>query len=160
MTTTADIQAVTDVVTLVTDQSDSFTMEAGIDMLAALAELKKQVTTAASMIEMHLCSILESPRVIDGKKYEVKSAGKWRPDHNLVNASVKRASIADHNGETRTSYDAVEEAMAIMHALYVSPSSMPKTGALERLGLGKDDVASFERTGIRLSVTELPIENV
>jgi hypothetical protein len=160
MPTTADIRAVTDLVTEVTNESDTLTMESGIDMLDVLADLKRAVTTATSMIEMHLCSILESPRVINGKKYEVKSAGKWRPDHNLVQASVKKASVVDHNGEIRTVFDAVEEAMAAMHALYVSPSSMPKTGALEQLGLDKGDIAQYERTGNRLSVTELPNENV
>jgi hypothetical protein len=156
MPTTQDIKAVTDLVESVTNESDSHTIESGIDMLEVLAELKRAVTTAASMIEMHLCSILESPRVINGKKYEVKSAGKWRPDHNLVHATVKKASIADENGEIRSPYDAAEEAIAFMHALYVSPSAMPKTGALEKLGLDKGDVAHYERTGNRLSVEDTP----
>jgi hypothetical protein len=159
MTTTADIQAVTDVVNAFTNESDSLTIEQGVEFLDVLNELKKAVATAIGMTEMHMCSILESPRIINGKQYEVKSAGKWRPDHDSVRAAVKRASIADpETGEMRTAFDAAEEAMELMYSLYVAPSSMPKTGALEKLGLDKGDVADYERAGIRLSVTEVPSE--
>jgi hypothetical protein len=159
MTTTADIQAITDVVTAYTNESDSLTVEQGVEFLDVLNELKRTVTAAISMTEMQMCSILESPRIMNGKQYEVKSAGKWRPDHSSVKAAVKRASVADpETGEMRTVFDAADQAMELMYALYVAPSTMPKTGALEKLGLDKGDVGHYERSGIRLSVTEVPHE--
>lgn len=154
MATKADVQAMALVLMEIGEESQSMTVESALDMLEQLNALKKDLGLVTSLIETHLCNTLESPREFNGKLYEVKSAGKWRPDHETVKAVVKRQSVVNmETGEILTPADAVERCMGLLYELYVQPASMPKTGALTKLGLDKPDVAHYERTGTRISVT-------
>lgn len=154
MATKADVQAMALVLMEISDESESMSVESAMEMLETLTALKKDVAMAISLIETHLCNTLESPREFNGNLYEVKSAGKWRPDHETVKAAVKRQSVVNMDtGEILTPADAVERCMGLLYELYVQPSLMPKVGALSKIGLDKPDIAHYERTGNRISVT-------
>lgn len=151
-----DILAALDVLGEVDEESDSLGITEAVDLLQAVEELLKAVRTTKGLLEAQLCNILESPRTIDGRLYEVKSDGKWRPDHSKVQAEVKKRSVVNtETGEILTAPEAVERAMAFMKKLYVSPQGMPKVGGLDQLELDKSDVARYEKFGKRLSVQEV-----
>jgi len=176
-----DLGAVSDLLSDLDEESDSLEIEAAAEMLDALKELMLSLRMSISLVETQLLNTLESPRAINGNLYEVlKSDGKWRPDHMPVDAAVRRASVADENGELREASDAVQEAIRLMADLYRAPSTMPKIGALEKLRLKKyqvaeqepgkpvlkvtpivesePDVAHYEKSGNRLSATAVVME--
>jgi hypothetical protein len=151
-----DIRAAIDVLVELQNDSDSLDIESAVAHREAVNELMTAVRTTLALIDTQLVSILESPREINGNRYEVrKSDGKWRPDHSKVQGAVKKAAIVDDNGEVRDTYDAVDRAMIAMEDLYVSASTMPKVGALDRLGLKKWQVASQEPGQRVLKVTPI-----
>ena len=154
--TPADLMAVADVFRDVDELSDSLDIESAVELLQAAKTVAKSLRTTIGLIETQLCNTLESPRTIDGRLYEVKSDGKWRPDHSKVQAAVKQHSMVDtQTGEMFDTSGAVDRCMTIMHNLYVSPQGMPKVGGLEQIGLDKPDVAHYDRVGKRLSVQEV-----
>lgn len=144
--TPEDIRAAADVLTDVNEASDSLSIEDAVSYREAVSDLMGAARMTLALIDTQLVTTLESPREINGMRYEVrKSDGKWRPDHAKVASTVKSYSLIDHDtGEMRTAPDAVERAMSIMEDLYVAKSTMPKTGALDRLRLKKWDVAEQE----------------
>lgn len=151
-----DITAITDVLADIDEISDSLSIEEAADMLQAVEELMKAVRQTKGLLETQLINTLESPRVIDNRRYAVKNDGKWRPDHSKVQAAVKSHSLVDRvTGEMFEAPAAVDRAMTFMHDLYVSPQGMPKVGGLGELGLDKPDVARFDKNGKRLSVEEV-----
>lgn len=155
MITAHDIEAMIDVLNDVDEGSDSLSIEEAVEKLDALKEVMVSLRMTISLIETQLVNTLESPRVIDGNLYEVrKSDGKWRPDHMPVDAAVvKTAAVNTDTGEMRTSFAAAETAVKIMADLYRAASTMPKTGALDKLGLKKWDVAEQEPGKPTLKVT-------
>lgn len=151
-----DIAAMENVLQDLQGQIESMDVEQSIIMLEAVKSLKAKAHETIAHIEVWLADILESPRQIGGNLYEVKNAGKWRPDHDSIKKHAHVAAFADkESGEVYGGMEAAERAVEIMYDLFVSPSSMPKTGALERLGLDKSDVADFHREGKRISVTNV-----
>jgi len=159
MTTPADILATCDVLADVDETSDSLGIEDAVELLQAVKEMIAAARVTVGLLETQLCEILESPRVIDGRMYEIKNDGKWRPDHSKVEAEVKRRSVVNTDtGEMVSAPAAVERAMGFMRKLYVSPQGMPKVGGLEALGLDKPDVARWEQQGKRLSVQEVIVD--
>jgi hypothetical protein len=151
-----DVAAMGDVLDEVNELSDSLTIEEAVAMLEAVKQLGAAVRTTIGLLETQLCNILESARTIDGRRYEIKNDGKWRPDHSKVEAAVKRYALVDTTtGELFEASAAVDRAMMAMKNLYVTPQGMPKVGGLEALGLDKPDVARFEKQGKRLSVQEV-----
>ena len=141
-----DIRAASDVLVDLQNDSDSLDIETAVAYREAVNELMTAVRSTLGLIDMQLVKILESPREINGMRYEVrKSDGKWRPDHMLVDQAVQQQSLIDTStGEFREPKEAVQEAMAIMSDLYRSASTMPKVGALDKLGLKKWDIAEQE----------------
>jgi len=141
-----DIRAASDVLVDLQNDSDSLDIETAVAYREAVNELMTAVRSTLGLIDTQLISILESPREINGMRYEVrKSDGKWRPDHLPVDGAVKQAALIDREtGEFRDTKLAVEEAIALMADLYRSASTMPKIGALDKLGLKKWDVADQE----------------
>jgi len=152
-----DLLASVDVLHDVDELSDSYTVEEAVAMREAVVELMAVARMTLSLIDTQLVNTLESARPINGVLYEVRqSDGKWRPDHSLVDAEVQRQSLIDMaTGEFRDTKDAVQEAMAYMADLYRSASTMPKVGALDKLGLKKWDVAEQEPGKPVLKVTPI-----
>lgn len=153
--TPQDILAAADVLTDLNEASDSLSIEDAVAYREVVTELATAVRMTLSLIDTQLVTTLESPREINGLRYEVrKSDGKWRPDHSKVASTVKSYSLIDHEtGEIRDAHAAVEQAMSIMQDLYVANSTMPKVGALDRLRLKKWDVATQEPGKPALKVT-------
>jgi hypothetical protein len=139
------VLAATDVLADVDENTDSMGIEEAVAMREAVVALMSAARMTLSLIDTQLVNTLESPREINSMRYEVKkSDGKWRPDHMPVDAAVVRASFVDGNGEVRHPRDAAEEAVKLMADLYRSASTMPKVGALDKLGLKKWDCATQE----------------
>lgn len=154
-----EITAVLDVLADLNEESDSLKVEQAVEMLQAVEEVMAAARVAKGLLETQLCNILESPRTIDGRLYEIKNEGKWRPDHSKVEAEVKRRSVVDtETGELLTAPQAVDKAMGLMRKLYVTPQGMPKVGGLDLLGVDKPDVARWEQQGKRLSVQEVIVD--
>ena len=144
--TPQDVLASVDVLNDVDENTDSMGIEDAVAMREAVVSLMSAARMTLALIDTQLVNTLESPREINGMRYEVrKSDGKWRPDHSKVNNVVKtRAYIDPDTGEVLGSSTAAERAIAMMEDLYVSASTMPKVGALDKLGLKKWDVADQE----------------
>lgn len=155
--TPQDILAAGDVLADLEELSDSLSVEDAVAYREAVTDLLTRVKTALGLIDTQLVNTLESPRPINGMLYEVrKSDGKWRPDHMLVDNAVKRVSWIDpETGEIFEGSEAVDRCMAIMADLYRSASTMPKVGALDKLGLKKWDVAEQEPGKPVLKVTPI-----
>jgi hypothetical protein len=153
--TAADILAAVDILDDVGESSDSLTVEDAVVLLQAVEEVMAAARRVVGLLNTQLVATLESPRQFGNRVYEVVNDGKWRPDHSAVKAHVKQQSVVNVHGELRHPAEAVERCMALLYALYVSPSQMPKTGGLEELGLDKPDVAEFDRAGRKVRVTEI-----
>ena len=151
-----DIRAAIDVLVDLQNDSDSLSVEDAVANREAVVELMASCRVTLDLLDLQLIKVLESPRTIAGTLYEIKdNDGKWRPDHSKVQAAVKRASIVNADGEVRDTHDAVDQAMITMEDLYVAASTMPKVGALDRLGLKKWDVAEQERGKQTLKTTPI-----
>lgn len=145
--TPEDVLAAADVLHDVDEASDSLSIEDAVAYREAVTSLMAAARMTLALIDTQLVTTLESPREINGMRYEVKpSDGKWRPDHSKVAARVKQYALVDmETGEMRDAPAAVDRAMLIMEDLYVAKSTMPKVGALEKLGGTKKwDVAEQE----------------
>lgn len=143
---TGDVMAMTDVLSDIDENTDSYDIEEAVEVREAVVALMSAARMTLALLDTQLVNILESPREINGIRYEVKkSDGKWRPDHSKVAAAVKHASIVDSStGELFDARTAAERAINMMEDLYVAASTMPKVGALDKLGLKKWDVADQE----------------
>jgi hypothetical protein len=146
MKITPDIQAMIDVLADIDESTDGLGVEEAVQIREAIVALMSAARMTLALVDTQLVTTLEGPVEINGMRYEVKkSDGKWRPDHSKVNNVVKtRAYIDPDTGEVLGSSTAAERAIAMMEALYVSASTMPKVGALDKLGLKKWDVAEQE----------------
>ena len=153
--TPEDIQAASDVLADVDQLTDSLGIEEAVAFRVRINELFTQVKQTLGLIDTQLITVLESPREINGNLYEVrKSDGKWRPDHMLVDNIVKKQSLVNTDtGEMLSANAAAEKAMMLMSELYRSASTMPKVGALKKLGAAKWDVAEQESGKPFLKVT-------
>lgn len=151
-----DVAAMESVLDDVKTNVEALDVEAAIRMLEAVKQLKANAHDTIAHIEVWLTEILESPREFNGKLYEVKSAGKWRPDHDEIKRHAREvAFVEQETGEMYGTIETAQRAVDLMYELFVSPSTMPKVGGLERMGLKKADVADFERDGKRISVTDV-----
>ena len=154
--TPADVKATIDVLSDVGESSDSLNVEDSVDMLEAVKEVLKKARETVGLIETQLVAILESPRIFGDTEYKIVSDGKWRPDHNKVQASIKNYSMCDREtGEIRNASDAVDEATRLFYACHVGPQQMPKVGGLDLLNLDKTDVAEFDRAGRKVRTTPI-----
>jgi hypothetical protein len=152
-----DVAAMCDVLGELAEKSDSMTIEEAVQLRESIVELRSQAAMVLGLAETQLVTILESPREIDGNRYEVKASdGKWRPNHSQVIAKVKEVAVVNTDtGEMLSPAQAAERAALLMSNLYVANSTMPKVGALDTLGLKKWDVAVQEPGKPVLKVTPI-----
>ena len=152
-----DILAMLDVVDDMAEDTDSLDVEAAILLRESVVELRRRANVLLGLIDTQLISTLESPREFNGQRYRIGKDGKWEPFHDKVVAAIKERSVVDREtGEIRTPGHAAEEAIRLMAACYVAPSTFPKTGALEAMGLEKSDVGRFD--GKRQKVVVEPVK--
>ena len=154
--TTADLQAVGDVLDWVAEQSDSMTVEEAMALIDVLAEIGKKVTMAKSLCESQVKTLLDGqPAKIGDKVVVERQTGKWRPDQTRIKRRVVGMAGCDPaTGELRTGPQAAEAAVDLMYALFVSPSQMPKQGGMQKLGIDTVDIAEWEHTGSELKVID------
>lgn len=152
-----DVLAMLDVIDDMAEGTDSLGVEDAIKMREAVVELRRRANVLLGLIDTQLIDTLESPREFNGQRYRIAADGKWEPFHDKVHAAVKERALIDREtGEMRGPGPAVEEAMKLMTDCYVAPSTFPKTGALERMGLEKSDVGRFD--GKRKKVVVEPVK--
>ena len=132
------------------DRNDS------VEMIAALDDLGRAVSDTLSYARHHLMGMLDAqPTEIGGRLWKKQMDGKWRADHGtLAQRVAEHATVDRQTGEVRDVRTAVREALRIMSDLYVSPSTVPKTGALEKMGILKKEIAEWEFTGYRIVVED------
>lgn len=151
-----DIEAMLDVIDDMGDDTDSLEVEEAIRLRESVVELRRRANVLLGLIDTQLIDTLESPREFNGQRYRIGTEGKWVPFHDKVTAEVKaRALVNRDTGEMREPGPAVEVAIALMKDCYVAPSTFPKTGALDKMGLDKGDVGTFD--GKRKKVVVEPV---
>lgn len=152
-----DIAAMADVLDGMAEDTDSLSVEAAVALRESVIELRRRAATLLGLIDTQLVSVLESPREFNGIRYSIVNDGKWRPMHSKIKAAVKRDAVAidTETGEMRSAAEAVDHAVETMYALFVSPSTFPKTGGLDDLSLDKGDVGRFEVSGRKVSTEEV-----
>lgn len=148
----ADLEAVGDVLDWVCEQSDSMSIETAIAMRDALDALGKKVAMAKSLCETQAKKLLDGqPIKVGDTVYMEKDTGKWRPNQPRIRNVVVARAIYDENGERiADTQDVARRAVSLMYDMFVSPSQMPKAGAMKALGIKNDDVADWEKTGSEL----------
>ena len=159
----ADIEAALDVITDLCEQADQISgVEEVMDVLEQLGLLAAAVRRAQSMVEAQAVSLLEQPVVISGRRYVKANEYKRRFEHERIAKLVAdQALVYSTTGEIRSARDAVAKAVALMQAIYVSPSTDAKVGALRHyLGVGgvvEENLARDEWTGAKVHV--YPVES-
>lgn len=142
----------------IAEASDSMNAAEALEVLDELAVLKKHLDAATGLVRSQAVKVLEQPAQVGDTVWFRQEVGKWRPDTRRINQVVHQAAVIDREtGEIRNAEEAAEEAIRVMRDMYVSPSSMPKAGALERLGVEKKEIASWERTGWELASKEVRV---
>lgn len=155
-----DIAAFDDVLADLEDEADEMTLQRALDMHSTLEETGRKLKATISSIYTRVLNLTKEPVRVTGGMAVAQQTGKWRP---RPLAEIRRAVVAraayDQKGER---IDSPEEAAArafdLMAAMYVAPSTVPKTGALEEMGMTKKDVAVWKHTGHELKIT--PISEV
>jgi hypothetical protein len=146
-----------DVLDDMNESTDSLEVEAAVLLRESVVELRRKAGELLGLIDAQLIATLESPREFNGQRYRIGNDGKWEPFHDKVVAAIKDRALIDRaTGEVRGSGPAIEEAIRLMADCYVAPSTFPKTGALERMGLEKSDVGRFD--GKRKKVIVEPVK--
>lgn len=146
MTTTGDLLAIGDVLDVLTADIEALDAAQAIITIEALKQVRNRLDLALSLLKTRALNALDGQPVKVGTTlYVAKATGKWRPEWSAVRKHVANAALVDENGEVQTADQAAARAIDIMRDLYVSPSTMPKQGALDRLNLRYEDVADFER---------------
>ncbi len=151
--TAADLDAVQDVVMWLADRADEVDLETAILMSGRLTELADAIGKTKAMLDARALKLLDGqPAKIDDKVYMAKDVGKWRPNQAKIRRLIGIRSACDDNGELLTPQDAAKKAVDIAYDLFVSPSQMPKQGAMKKLGIEAKEVATWETTGTKLEV--------
>jgi hypothetical protein len=150
-----DILAAADVVAQLSEEADQFGAEDAIIMLQAVNRLLAIAKSCASNLEAQALVTLEQPILIGNQAWSKKPSMKRRPDLPKIAHRVADVAAYDGNGEVRPAHDAAELAVKLMEKLFVSPSSVPKSGGVSALGYDMDDVTREEHTGFELKVVEL-----
>lgn len=154
--TLADLQAVGDVAALLAEQADSLSAQQAVELLHAARLADKALKMAIDMLEARAMQQIEQPILVGNTVWAKKPSYKKRPDQKLIQRVViAKASQPDEDGVAPTAHEAATAATLYMAALYVSPSTLPKTGGVNGLGLGLGDVVNDQHVGFELKTTEI-----
>lgn len=151
-----DLEAVSDVAARLAEMADSLSAEQAITLLHSAERAMLALKIAVDMLEAQALGRLEQPIVVGHTAYSKKPSFKKRPDQRLIQrVVVEKASHPDVNGEVPTAFEAADAATKMMAELYVSPSTLPKVGGVQALGIEMQDVTAEEHTGFMLKQTEI-----
>lgn len=154
-----DILAMIDVLTEVVNSCDSMGVEEALAMHDLIGQLGSEVKRAEEMLTTAAKQHLEGGgRQIGDRMYGLKPVGKWRFRHDTLAAAIRVRALGlnETTGEMRSAAEAVDIAIGLMQAAYVTPSTEPKMGAVNLLGFEeRQKVADWENTGKKIVVTDL-----
>lgn len=155
--TIADLRAVGDVADALAEQSDGLSAEQSVQLLTAAREAKAKLQAAIDMLEAQALTTIEQPILVGKTAWTKKPEFKRRPNWVLIRSTVidQASAPSQETGEFPHPRDAAEAAVSMMAALYVSPSTSPKTGGVKALGLSLEDATVEEHTGFALKAVEL-----
>lgn len=147
-----DLEAIGDIADWLIEASDGLPIDKTIELLEASLAATAKMKMACDMLQAQALAIIEQPVVIGKTVWSKKRIIKRRPNQSRIAAHVvvDATGIDQATGEMRNSVEAAERAVNLMRALYVSPSTVPKTGGVEKLGLTMADVCENEHTGYEL----------
>lgn len=156
--TQGDVEAFVDVLAIITEQSDEYSLEAALTLKDELEAVIKSAKETCSLLETQIRKLLDgtTTTVVGTKKVALKpNPPKWEPNHGKIRKLVVSRSLVDEEGErVALPQEAAEQAVEIMYQMFVSPSDMPKAGALKALRIFQEDVADKKDTGSKLVVTD------
>lgn len=155
--TPADILAAADVLQQAAKEAEGTGAAMAIPLLEALDQLDMQAKAARSELKTQAIRGLEQPLMLGNRVWRKVPSIKKRPEQERIANMVKKlAATPDPNTGELHAIESVDRAVAIMSALYVSPSAIPKAGGLRILGVYIDDVSNEENTGYDLAFVEIP----
>jgi hypothetical protein len=151
--TLPDVHALSDVVTDITEASDSLPVEDCIAYRLALVGHLDKVRRAIDALDQQLVLTMELPIVEGGFIHQVRRRKeKVRYDHSVIARHVRDAAILDEKGLLVTPREAAENATRFMRDIYISDSTKAKVGALKVLDIPRREVESFELADLYLDV--------
>lgn len=141
----ADLQAAADVAQQLFNEADSLDADTAIERLMALRALIVQCKAAESELQTRALRQLEQPRIVGDRVWrKVKRyTSRYRQD-TIAGRVVTLAAVDPSTGETLSAMEATERAVKMMRALYVAPSTKPKSGGLNAVGVAFGDVTVEE----------------
>jgi len=158
-----DVEASIDVLTDVTELSDSLDVDRALAFRDAAAKVLEAARKCVGALDDQLVQVLEAPTTRGDFIYEVKpKADKIRFDHAKIAAGVIDAVQADvfdpETGElTAGVREIAEKVTDAMRAIYVNDSMEAKVGGLKSYGIERDAVRSVEWAGKRVKVTPVAV---
>lgn len=155
-----DVKALDDVVTDITEISDSLDVDTAVAFRVALVSHLATVKLAIDALDMQLVKVMELPRTEGGWVHIVRrKKEKQRFDHAAIARVVREyAAVDGDTGVIESPRDAAANAVAMMTDLYLSDSSKAKIGALKALGIDRSDVETFERGDLYVDVVPVMSE--
>jgi hypothetical protein len=157
--TLPDVHALSDVVTDITEASDSMSVEDCIAFRLALSNHLKEVQAAVAALDQQLVLTLEVPRVEGGYLFSVRRRKeKVRYAHDKIARHVRDEAVLDDKGLLATPREAAEKATKLMRDLYISDSTKAKVTVLKTLDIPRGEVESFERGDLYLDIEPLLAE--
>lgn len=148
-----DLLAMCDVADDLVNLADSLSAEQAIELLEAATKAAASLGVAITMLKSRAVSTMEQPILIGDAAWSKKPTMKDRPDHRLIHRLVVENALdaaCDRETGDRDPRVAVEHAVGAMEALFVSPSTLPKKGGVQSLGLAYTEVVTEEHTGYEL----------
>lgn len=150
---TNDIAAFDDVLGDLEGEADDMGLQRALDMHDTLEATRLKLKATMGSIYTRILNLTKEPVRVDGGVAVSKPTGKWRPLKANIREAVVMRSAYDTNGELIANpRAAAERAIELMWAMYVSPSTIPKSGALEQMKLEKKDVMKWQQTGNELVI--------
>lgn len=154
--TVADLQTIGDIADALTEQSDGLGATEAVILLDAALAAQARLKVAIDMLEAQALRSIEQPIVVGHTVYAKRRVYKKRPDQETIRRLVAdQAARPDPNGELPPVHEAAQAAVGLMAGMYVSPSTVPKVGGVQALGVGINDVCRREHTGFEISRTDL-----
>jgi hypothetical protein len=147
----------------VTERTDSSSFEELVAMEHAVTGVKKACEEALSLIRTEQLKQLEAgSREVGSQLFARVPDGKVRFSHGDIAKRVR--DIAKSEAVDRETGEILPDRLGEMVAkmimdLYVSPSTKAKTTVLDKLDIPYKEVSKFERTGHKIKIVDLEIED-
>lgn len=143
-----DIAAFLDVLVDLQCEAGDMTLGRTVEMLDALDGVAARLKAVTGAVKTQQLLLTKEPVVHAGTVYASKPTGKWRPDKPKIRRQVIGKATHTKDGEPITDPEVVAgNVYDLMAALYVSPSTEPKSGGIELLGVKKKELMHWQHTG-------------